>query len=378
MRNEGARILSPTDIRNISSYVQKKFADLPQERHAEIIYDAMQRIVSRQLPDWKPESKLKLTTALLRDVVLKQRKPVESMHIFAACLQAGDLEEDAGSRLALKRWTELRLGTTLMDGQFADLLVKAAAMDSEEEIWQVMTGFAAQEILEPDTDENELQSAVAAAVEASAVGPMKKLRRSTYALLSAMLAAGTITYSSTWLERSARSANEAPAAPPAEQKQTVSSLNELPQELRYTAVNKKKLIAYLKNRNSLLAEEQYVNAILRTARKKDINPLLLFAITGQEQGFVPRDHKNAQEIANNPFNVYHSWREYNTTLEDAASIAGNTINRLSRNRPENVEPITWINREYAEDPDWASGVSSLLSTLQRAVSTSNDHREAID
>ena len=85
------------------------------------------------------------------------------------------------------------------------------------------------------------------------------------------------------------------------------------------------------------------------AKEKDIHPLFLFAITGQEQAFVPRTHKLAKQIANNPFNVYYSWKEYNTTIEQSARIAANTINRLSEDRPYNIDAITWINREYAED-----------------------------
>ena len=46
-----------------------------------------------------------------------------------------------------------------------------------------------------------------------------------------------------------------------------------------------------------------------------------------------RGHPASRKIANNPFNVYHSWQEFNTTIDDSARIAGNTIIRLSFERP---------------------------------------------
>lgn len=144
--------------------------------------------------------------------------------------------------------------------------------------------------------------------------------------------------------------------------------NDLPEALQYTLVSKGALKQWLEGRNSLLAEEVYFDTIIDTASDHNIHPLLLFAITGQEQGFVPKDHPNAERIANNPFNVYHSWQDYNTTIEDSARIATVTIVNLSKDRPADIHPLQWINRKYAEDPEWWVGVDKLFQQLQRAVS----------
>jgi len=414
MLNEGARILSSSDIRNIRRYVQQKFADLPHDRHAEIIYDAMQRIVIRQLPDFDPEVKLKLTTILLREVVLGQQKPVGGEHIFAACTELELQPEERDDKL--HDWAQQRLGASLEKQWFAAQINKAAEMmrshsstksnlgmagvvwhsiaqqaRGESDLQASDAGYAgldkpvdADSHLHPslnlessplstDVHLNSNASAIVDESLAEHIGTTKR-RLPAYASFAAVLLVGMLAYG--WI--SSRSEPIAPAQPPAVAVKTPTPLEApsakdgLPQELLYVDINKSELIAYLNTRNSLLAEESYVDTILAVAKAKNIHPLLLFAITGQEQGFVPRDNKRAKEIVNNPFNVYHSWQDYNTTLEQATTVAANTINRLSKGRPNGTDAITWINREYAEDQGWSSGVRSLLGTLQRAVKTSDE------
>lgn len=139
--------------------------------------------------------------------------------------------------------------------------------------------------------------------------------------------------------------------------------NNLEKHLKYIDIDTQKLRAWLKNRNSILADEPYLSSILRAAKKYNINPLLLIAITGQEQGFVPRNNKYAKKIVNNPYNVYVSWKEYNTNIEDSSEIVAKTLINLSKDKPENADSIKWINRRYAEDKNWWMGVSKIFNKL---------------
>ena len=147
----------------------------------------------------------------------------------------------------------------------------------------------------------------------------------------------------------------------------IEKSNHLQKHLQYKEVNKSALQDWLKERNSLLSEEPYFNQIIATAKDFNINPLLLFAITGQEQGFVPKHHTNALEIASNPFNVYGSWKTYNTSIEDSSRIAARTIINLSKGCPEDADPIMWLNQNYAEDPNWYKGVTALLNQLEKVA-----------
>lgn len=129
---------------------------------------------------------------------------------------------------------------------------------------------------------------------------------------------------------------------------------------------------YLAEKNSLLAEEPYFSEIFKQAKIHNINPCLLFAITGKEQSFVPKTHKLAYKISNNPFNVFGSWETYNTTISDSAEIACKTIIKLSKARPDNIDFIKWINTRngaggYADDTEWYIDVTAFFEILNTNV-----------
>ncbi|HZG76851.1 MAG TPA: hypothetical protein VEZ72_13450 [Paenibacillus sp.] len=138
-------------------------------------------------------------------------------------------------------------------------------------------------------------------------------------------------------------------------------------DYRYEPIDEERLKSYLRGRDSMLADDPYFRAIVGAAERHDVHPLLLFAITGQEQGFVPASHEHAERIASNPFNVYGSWENYRTDIGDAASLAAKLVAKRLAGRPEGVDPIQWINRKYAEDPNWWKGVSWFFEDMERQI-----------
>jgi hypothetical protein len=133
---------------------------------------------------------------------------------------------------------------------------------------------------------------------------------------------------------------------------------------------------YLKlERNSYLVNDAFLNEIIILSKLNNIDPLLLLAIIGQEQGFVPETSSAKHMIVNNPYNVHSSWQRYNTTLADTTLIAIELIQERLLTKPENTDAFEWLNTVYAEDPNWSNGVSTLYETLSQygraAVSFSN-------
>lgn len=342
MPAEHAYVLTPTDVRNIRSYVHRKYASMPSDQRAEIVADAVARIIHNQLPEFAPDIKKKLTYSLIRSTVLEQQRPVRPDDIYVLCMELD--QDDPAIAEPFRRWTREQ-EASLKETEAGTLLQSR----------QEHSGTA---LILP------MPSAVA-----TVIARRRNRSRALYGALTICVVAASLLFG--WSMAGERSQEpvgdgtkaelhtpaEVPAAP----------LNELPEQLRYEIVEKEKLIAFLESKSSILADSPYIDAILKTAKEFDIHPAFLIAITGQEQGFVPRKHERAEEIANNPFNVFHSWQEFNTTIEQSSQIAARTITRLSKDRPSDVDPFTWINREYAEDPNWSKGVRTIFNAIMQTL-----------
>lgn len=141
--------------------------------------------------------------------------------------------------------------------------------------------------------------------------------------------------------------------------------------LGYRRVDSQGLSKWLKKRNSLLAQPEQLEIIIAAGKEFNVDPLLLIAIAGQEQGFVPADIPGSQMMLKNPFNVYGSWLDYSPGLEPSARIAANTVKILSQDQPVGADPIGWLSDQnnprgfYAEDRNWWRGVRSIYKELEQ-------------
>lgn len=316
---EQSSVLSLDSIDRIRFYVKNKYADLPHEKHAEIVADAIVKIIERQLPEFSPSIKMKITNQLIEQVVVPHKRPVSLEDIKLACEASVTTDEE---KVLLDSW-KMEKG----------ILTESETITEKSFTYSVQTYWKKIKV--------SFYYSVASLAIIACV--------SLYPYVSSSIAGneGTTIYVETI----------------AAQPDIALMENELPANYQYTNIDEEKLKEYLSTRNSLLTDEPYFSAIIETAQQFNIHPILLFAITGQEQGFVDRDHDRANEIANNPFNVFYSWEDYNTSIEDTVAIAARTIVNLSKERPNNVDAIVWINRKYAEDPNWSTGVKSLFETM---------------
>lgn len=388
MAVEHASIISPRDVGNIRRYVRMKYAELPQERHAEIVADAVNRTIYRQLPEFDEGLRKRMTDSLIRSTVVKEKRPVTAVDVMAECSKLDWHRPELLQPLA--RWAGSKLAAGLPLERVTSILEEAregAASDGEAGLdvsrlaERLRSAADAHRMLAGSELEAARLATVVPMFQPAAAARMRRRQNILYGLLSLLLVTAMLCYG--WLQSltvADQPANGVEVHAPSSEGQTGSDVttatvsaislvagNELPATHRYRDIDQDKLALFLESRQSMLRMEPYRGAILDAARAFDIHPLLLFAITGQEQGFVNEDHKHAKEIANNPFNVYHSWQEFNTTIEHSAAIASRTIVRLSRERPAELDPVQWINREYAEDPNWHVGVNKLFETMKKSI-----------
>ncbi|MUT67366.1 glucosaminidase domain-containing protein [Paenibacillus sp. NEAU-GSW1] len=390
MAAEEAYVLSPNDISKIRRYVQHKYAEMPHERKVEIVADAVGRIIHKQLPEFEIELKKQLTAALIRTVVVERQVAVRTDDIFEVCLNELD-RTDKPVIEQLRRWTEQHLNSQIDSLRFVQLLDELTCSTDLAQVegalsWQRLKERIGDERKRAESGSDSSSPALADVIALPVQMPHSATEKANaarvyrpyvYGLLCLLLI-GTMAVFGWSMTPFSGHNKEQPKVQIVDPEPVKPIGDGLPAELRYTQVDKQWLASFLESKSSILAEKAYMNEIIASAEAFDIHPLLLFAITGQEQAFVPKTNKYARKIANNPFNVFHSWKEYNTTIRDSADIASRTIVRLSKNRPEQIDPITWINREYAEDPNWSKGVSTIFASMKRQMETTSQTKEAID
>lgn len=378
-------VLNEQFIHSLKTLITEKHATAAPPERAAILANAVHRALDSRIPDFPKEEKVTLRFRLLEQARLQGQFRITTDDVLRACLKQE--MTDSSQLEPLRLWAEQELGEPLPVEPFVTALTSLIEQQHGSDL--------KLELLRERVADYQVEVAAAAeTVELDRLQPVwyhvavPGHARWAAALLFLMLwftmgwtqpqsgdTAGTNALTVTSIEllesvmlnRTAQAAgDEVPEAPIWMGDYTVpypGVYNELPFAYQYHDIHTDTLKKYLNERKSLLVDEPYFSTLLTTAEKFNLHPLLLFAITGQEQSFVPRDEPGALKIANNPFNVYHSWQEYNTTIEDSARIAAKTVVNLSKDRPEDVHAIQWINRKYAEDPNWWVGVSRLFNML---------------
>lgn len=148
------------------------------------------------------------------------------------------------------------------------------------------------------------------------------------------------------------------------------------QQLTYQPVSAQLLYDYVHQRDSMFSL-QNMDVMIQAAQVYDVSPVLLLAITGQEESFDPVRWPAAREILKNPWNVYYSWQVYHVSFRNAAYVAAATLHRkLMYSPPTGENPIAWINDPnnpdgiYAQDRNWAYGVDDIYHSILAFVQAS--------
>ncbi|RUT41389.1 hypothetical protein EJP82_23795 [Paenibacillus anaericanus] len=356
-------VLSSQEIVRLKHYIAHKHHGLDPKQRIAILSDAVHRIIESRLPSFPDEVKKQVRYELL----LKNSDSlvIQVDDVLKHCMSLDLYQEDL--LLPLSEWTCSKSALPVQEEVVRDILLRWS---------QELSPKVSLQALEQEWDQYDPTVCMEIAATSEPIIPFKykdwfnqKISISLASFFVVVLVIMLINH----VVDQQPSASVQIADPIQMLESIITEYEEpklvdgIPTELKYVAIDTKRLQQYLQDKNSILAEEPYLSAIVEASKKFDIHPLLLFAITGQEQGFVRKDNKNVKEIANNPFNVFGSWESYNTTIESSAAIAAKTVFNVSSRRPGASHPIQWLNQTYAEDPNWWEGVTWFFDDMKRKI-----------
>lgn len=353
-----AVLLSPKDINVIRRYVHTKYAPLPGDRRAEIVAEAIRRTLQQRLPNLPVDVKNRITDQLISRCLVVEQRDINPDDVLDLCAELNYDKPDLTDCLMepILDWVNQRTPGRWSSEQLASRLERRKSHS---------LAVVQMPLLQDKGMASAKRSSLGRLLNLSwkLLGRWTRLSRASALLVFIVICGVSVTLYVDRLQSVPQPIvrSDSPLIGTSLPKQ--EPITGMPEQLKYSSIDASALLKYLNGRNSLLAEEPYFGAIVDSAREHDVHPLLLFAITGQEQGFVPKSGKNAKLIANNPFNVGHSWMEYNTSIHKSAGIAAAFIAEMGVDRPEGHDPFVWFNKKYAEDQLWSKGVRKIFEQL---------------
>lgn len=359
------KVLDNSDIIKFKNYICQKYPDNTAVKNAKILSDTIHKIIYVKLDGLPEDSKVPIKIETLKNTLGSSKNLITLYDIFNSCLINENLKDSFREQLAnwVTSHTEIKVKVEELD----------LYLETDELKIVETTQILEEKNIEPDIIKSNQECVNVNVDKAKAFPYLNNLQinRCVIALIMCIFVIPLYGVSKNFSSNINKiEQKEEKYILQADKVTNISNKYpnaHLPQYMRYKTVNEEKLKNFLDKRKSLLASEPYFSTMISAAKEFNLNPIVLFSITGQEQAFVPKDKENASKIANNPFNVYHSWKEYNTNIKDSSRIASRTVINLAENMPENEDPFLWIGKKYAEDKYWGNGVKSIFKELSNSV-----------
>lgn len=355
---KASTVLTRHEIERIKLYVVKKYPNNSSKENASILSRTMYEILDKNLEGIDRQQKQNIKKNIMQSTILKDKENILKWDVFSAyIIQA---EENPQLKISLIEWINKNQKNIV----------------SQESLEQYV------ELLNDTSDIENLLYLGIKLPHKYQVGPTYKINlKSVIVNYKVALSLLTLLILSLYYLNNDINVNKIVEEKSESSQIYVSNIEKydlyftdsmsyhphLPVYFNYKTIDKGKLWSFLNGKNSLLAEEPYFSSIIRTSKEFNLNPHILFAITGQEQSFVPKSHDYAEKIANNPFNVFHSWKEYNTNINDSSRIVARTVINLSKDKPIDIDIFDWINTKYAYDKNWGRGVREIFKMLNEPL-----------
>lgn len=357
------KVLDNNDIIKLKNYISKKYPENTTVKNAQILSDTIHKVIYVKLDGLPEDFKSPIKIATLKNTLGKSKSLITLYDIFNTCLVDENLRENFKEQLT--GWVNSHIEVNIKSEELNSYLeIDNAKIKEIIEVQEVKDSII--DIVKEDQENININKPVVFAC-------LDKFKFNKYLAVAILCIFAVPLYAANknFYINMNKVSSKAETYILQADKSTSNAVkynnSHLPEYMRYKPVNEEKLKNFLAKHKSLLSKEPYFSTIISVAKEFNLNPVVLFSITGQEQSFVPNDNENASKIANNPFNVYHSWKEYNTNIRDSSSIAARTVINLSQNMPKDEDPFLWVGKKYAEDKNWGNGVRSIFKELSSYV-----------
>lgn len=366
------KVIDTNDILMFKKHIGNKYPQNTSAENATILSDVIHKVIFTNLEGFPEDFKLIIKSNTLKNTLGSGKNLITLYDIFNSCLAQKTLTNNFKEHLA--DWLTLRIKTKIEINELNLYLGDEAAEEKRTiELEKNISVENEEKIIDSDVIEVEQNSTAVIPDTPKLIACLNHFSFSRKAALIAIfiliVPLFLVSKNFNFATNKDKPKDEVYAIETSKGTSTSGKYpnTHLPKYMRYTSINQQKLKTFLDKHNSLLSKEPYFSTILSVSEEFNLNPIVLFSITGQEQSFVPKDNTYASKIANNPFNVFHSWKEYNTDIKDSSRIAARTVINLAENLPENEDPFLWIGKKYAEDKNWGNGVRSVFKELSTFV-----------
>ena len=362
------KVIDRQDILKLKEYIENKYVDYTKKEKLDILNRAVHQVLDKSIEGLDTEYKNEIKIQVLKNTISGKVDTTSLADVFNIYISLEGKSDDYISTLV--KWTSLHIKNDVSKAELE-------LFDKSNNAHEIALEEAVSDKLVKNKSLSEVLNESAQDIKIANKNIINILNRKKIILSFLTIIIITVVIISIYninsrrikahLENASIENSNENKDVSAEIKSDLWKQSNLPEDFKYMNIDKDKLKKFLIEKNSLLAEEPYFTTIITVSKGYNLNPLVLFAITGQEQGFVPKDEADAKKIANNPFNVYISWKSYNTDIRDATKIACVTIINLCKDRPKNEDAFKWINTKYSEDKNWFRGVNQIYVGLNKEL-----------
>jgi len=301
------KVISKSDVLILKQYINKKYSSYTQVQKLNVLTTSIHQVLDKNIDGIEKDYTTKLKQEILKNTLLKDGSTVFLIDIFNTCIS----EKNAKNNFyeSIVNWVNSKVKNKISLSELEQFDIQLE-ITKEKEI-TIEPEKAPPAVIKTENLKSEIEPKQLINAKVKTILTSKAVRICACTVfIFCVLLKNTSNIKSILNPSKSKSTKISAKKTVKKSENFIASIkivnSNVPSYFNYKDINKNSLKRYLHEKNSLLGEEPYFSTLITVAKNFNLNPLVLFAITGQEQSFVPASDKDAKKIVNNPFNVFHS------------------------------------------------------------------------